>query len=61
MNQNFYKWKILSLKLMNRIKRQLGTIEERISDQKLGLEKDHSEARIDKEMKIIKVNLENEE
>lgn len=46
---------------MNRIKRQLGTIEERISDQKLGLEKDHSEARIDKEMKIIKENLENEE
>ena len=46
---------------MNRIKSQLDTIEEGISDQKLGWEKDHSEARIDKEMKIIKENLENEE
>lgn len=46
---------------MNRIKKQLGTIEERISDQKLGLEKDHSETRIGKEVKIIKENLENEE
>lgn len=51
---NFYKWKILSLKLINRINSHLDTIEESISDLDIGLENDHSEARIDKEMKNIK-------
>lgn len=35
MTQNFCKWKIMSLKLMSRVKNQLDIVEERISDQKL--------------------------